>query len=395
MKYVLINIKNFIKQETTIFCLVVLCIFSSVIIINFAFGFYHHLQQKKLDGEIKMRDLSINFTDADRSHVTKGGLMELLLQLDNETLKDCTINLEGKYADDWSGDPAIDNGGLVEYVQFCIKDGVVTVAPIEESIKDNGILKEGNYFTKEQVEKGELVCLAPFYSSEQIGDEEQAKWAKKYDANSDGTYTVDGKTYTSIGKVDFFSFLPIIPVTTMADDCYIKCMLFEYNHVLKRKDYIEITNAVEEAYGDYADIPKLDIPEVDSLKFYNSLLALCLLLIIMSGIVLCLLYEYVLLQRAGQLTVYRLCGLTRGKAKLLYFMECFVLSVVVYILAVVCFHFFLLPYLSRMFEYIKASCTPYSYGMLGILYLILSSVLLYFMICRKLSYNVASGLKEG
>lgn len=61
MKYIAINIKNFIKNETAIFALVILCILSSAIIINFAFGFYHHLKVKKLEEKIIPRVLLFIF----------------------------------------------------------------------------------------------------------------------------------------------------------------------------------------------------------------------------------------------------------------------------------------------------------------------------------------------
>lgn len=46
-----------------------------------------------------------------------------------------------------------------------------------------------------------------------------------------------------------------------------------------------------------AEIDPLDFQEVDSVKFYNTLLVLCILLISMSGLILSMLYQYVLLQK--------------------------------------------------------------------------------------------------
>lgn len=82
MKYVFINIKNFIRQETIIFCLTALCIACSVVVLCFSFGFYHHLEQKKLDRESGTKVVDIDFHDEERRTVTKGSMMNMLMQLD-------------------------------------------------------------------------------------------------------------------------------------------------------------------------------------------------------------------------------------------------------------------------------------------------------------------------
>lgn len=392
MKYILINIKNFIQHETAIFLLVVLCILSSTIIINFSFGFYHHLEQKKLDSSINTKELTISFQDESRSAVTKENLMEVLSQLDEDAYENCVISFEGRFISDRTENAAIDNTLLVVFMPFCIKNGNIEVAPLEKSWTEDNVIKDGNYFTAEQFNNGELVCLAPIEGI--VYEGEEAQWAEKYSANEDGTYTVDGKEYTCIGHVDWYSVVPMVPITTVTDNCYIQRVSFSYEDVLTRQNYTDITQLILENYGDLADIPSLDIPEIDSLKFYNTLLVLCILLIVMSGIILSILYEYVLLQRKRQLTIYRICGMTRGKAKLLYFLECFFIAIIIYLFAILFFHFLLLPYLSSTFKYLAASYTLYSYALLGVMYIGITSVILYIMICRQMKHNVVQELRE-
>lgn len=391
MKYIYINIRNFIRQETVVFGLVVLCILSSAIVINFSFGFYHHLEQKKLDSESGMKELTINFRDTERNTVTKGSLMETLQQLNNTAFENCIISFEGRFAEDKTENPAIDNSMLVEFMPFCMQDGMVTVAPLEQEWEETSIIVDGNYFTAEQIENGEMVCLAPV-EGEYEGEE--AVWAKKYSANPNGKYMVHGKEYTCIGHVDWYSVVPMVPVTTVENSCYIQRITFTYKNILKRKDYMEISQIMRETYGDMADIPTLDIQEIDSQKFYDILLVLCIVLIVMSGIILSLLYEYILLRRKRQLAIYRICGITRGKAKLLYFIECFLLSAILYMAAILIFHFVMLPYFKNIFEYITASYSLFSYGVLEIMYIGITSVILYIMICQQIGRNVVDELRE-
>lgn len=392
MKYVFINIKNFIRQETTIFCLTVLCIVCSVVVLCFSFGFYHHLEQKKLDGESGTKIVDIDFHDEERRTVNKGSMMEMLMQLDEDTLNGCNITMVGRYLEDKTDDPVVDHGLLSFPMAFAIRDGKVTVSTLtQKEVEGSGSLSDGNYFSAEQIENGELVCLAGSENINWSGDEPQ-KWQEKYSPGPDGKYTVDGKEYTCIGHID--SIVPWVPVTTVADDCYIQQLYMEFEKPVTRRIYTEITELLRETYGEMAEIPALDIQEVDSTKFYNTLLVLCVLLAAVSGIVVSVLYEYILLQRKRQLAVYRLCGMTRRKAEALYFLECLLLSAVLYLLAVLLFHFALLPYLEGTFEYIRASYSVYSYALLGILYTGIISVILYLMIRRQTEAYVADELKE-
>lgn len=393
MKYIIINMKNFVKNETAIFILVVLCILSSAVIVNFAFGFYHHLKQKELDGENDTRSIGIDFDDPDRTTVTKGSLMNLLFGLDEDILDNCIIYFAGRFQEDQTEYPALDHSMLVEYMPFCIHDDVITAAPLDAVWKENSVILDGDYFTPEQVENGELVCLAPPTNMD-VSNEGAEEFVEKYSVNPDGTYTVGGKDYTCIGHVDWFPFLPMVPVTTVTDDIYIQGIGFEYEGIVTRRVYETITEAVREKYGALAEIQPMELQEVDSRKFYKTLLVLCILLVGMSGLILSMLYQYVLLQRRRQLTICRICGMTRGKAKTLYFLECFFLSLVLYLLAVLFFHFVLLPYLGRMFEYIEASYSLYSYTLLGMLYMGISSVILYGMISRHTGGRIADELRE-
>ncbi len=394
MKYIIINIKNFIKNETAIFILVILCILSSAVIVNFAFGFYHHLKQKERDSENDDNAICIDFHDESRTTVTKGNLMDLFMGLDEDILNNCVIVFEGRFQEDQTDDPVLDNSMLVVYMEFSIQDGVITAAPLGDIWKEYALL-DGEYFTPEQVENGELVCLAP-PPHRGVANEGAEEFVEKYSMNPDGTYTVGGKDYTCIGHVEFYPYIPIVPVTTVTDDIYIQRIFFDYGgkSIVTRRVYETVTEAVREKYGALAEIQPMELQEVDSRKFYKTLLVLCILLVGMSGLILSMLYQYVLLQRRRQLTICRICGMTRGKAKALYFLECFFLSLVLYLLAVLFFHFVLLPYLGRMFEYIGASYSLYSYTLLGVLYMGISSVILYGMISRHTGGRIADELRE-
>ena len=148
MKYVFINLKSFIKNEKIIFFLMVLSIISSTIIIEFAFGFYHHLEQKKVDEMQDTKEFSIDFTDPTRTTVTKGAVLQILTNLDPGVLSDCTIYLGGRFQNDKTKVAAIDNSLLEESLPFTLNDRKICVAPIEQKMKESSILVDGRYFVQ-------------------------------------------------------------------------------------------------------------------------------------------------------------------------------------------------------------------------------------------------------
>lgn len=396
MKYIFTNIKKFIQNEKTIFILIVLSIFSTAIIFNFVFGFYHHLRIKKMEGGSYPSYFTIHFEDPNRRTVTKGSMLELLLNMDSDVFENCRIRIEGRFLEDKTDLAPLDNTMLVLLLTFCIEDGELKVVPnYEEQLRENNYLVEGHYFTEEQFDNAEFVCLAPrpdvVYGEE--GSEER-KWAEKYAPNPDGTYTIGGKDYVCIGYTEQFAIIPEVPITTVSDDIYVKDIAFDYgDNIVTKKSYTAICDKMRQAYGDMAHIPELGIPDIDSLRFYNSLILICVLLVVMSGTILSMLFQYVFLQRRRQLLIYRICGMTQRKAKLLYFVECLVITMVVYVCGVCLFEYGLLPYLNSYFEYMADSYVLSSYIKLGAIYIGISSVILYLTICRELRHSILTDLK--
>ena len=391
MKYVWKSIASYIRCERLVFILYILCIFCSSLVVNFVFGFYHHLEQKKIDALNDVSYFKIDFVDETRTHVTKGSMMDTLMKLDQSVLDGCSIELEGRFAEDQTLNPATDNTTLMVGLDFMIKNGVITVGENEEELKKNNILVDGHYFTAEQIENGEYVCVAPVKIN--FSEEEDQMWADKYSANSDGTYTVDGKQYTCIGHVDSGSVVPWVPVTTVDDDCYIQRIWFSYENVLTRKQYETISEVIKMKYGDMANIPDLDIKETDHQKFYSVLIALTVCIALLAGIVLAMLYEYVMLKRRKTLTVYRLCGMSMGMAASIYLKECLILTGTLYILSVLVYAYGVLPYLSQSFEYLGDAYSLKTYVILGIIYILVVLLFLSIIICKQISDNVVSELK--
>ena len=395
MKYIRKNLKNFLKNETIIFCLVFLCILSSAIIINFSFGFYHHLEQKKLDETVDANYVLVDFYDR---RVTKGELMKVLPGFSEELLSKINLTPAVVWPEDLKEpDGAIDSWTNWFSLSFRYDNGEIKIdKDFEKNMKNAGNLIKGRYFTQEEMDNKELVCVM---------EDEKVSWNGKgsyfanvkYHPDDNGKITIGGKKYTVIGQFKNYNPMPMVPVTTIEDNWYVAQLEIDIRNGknVTRSQYNEIKDYMEECFGDAATVEPLDLPEEDSEKFYNSLLLLCFVMVSLSGVVLSVLYEYVLLKRRKQITIYRICGMTRRKARGLYLGECILLSAGIYIVAVLLFQYGVLPHLKRSFEYIAASYTLSTYCRLGILYLMVTCLIEYGMIRRQLRDNIVTGLKEG
>ena len=393
MKYIRKNLKNFLKNETIIFFLVFLCILSSAIIINFSFGFYHHLEQKKLDETINAKFLEIKFS---KVVIKKGEFMNFLSEFSDNIKDHCYLSPVIVFPEDLE-EP---DGSMDSWLNYFIlpfrynNERIMISKEFRDNMKQNGNLIKGRYFTQEEMDNKELVCVM---------EDEKSSWEGegsyfpnvKYHPDDNGKITIGGKKYTVIGQFKDYNPLPMVPITTIDDDCLVAMLDMDFDKNITRSQYQEIKDHFFEIYGDKVEIPALDLPEEDSEKFYNSLLLLCFVMVSLSGVVLSVLYEYVLLKRRKQITIYRICGMTRRKARGLYLGECILLSAGIYIVAVLLFQYGVLPHLKRAVEYIAASYTLSTYCRLGILYLMVTCLIEYGMIRRQLRDNIVTGLKEG
>ena len=112
MKYIVKSLKDFVTKETPIFVLMLICICSSVIIIIFSYGFSYQLKQEKEDAKSSDRELMIEFHDESREIVTKGGVMNILQSLNAGMMNHCSISMEGRFQEDKTENPVIDNSTL-------------------------------------------------------------------------------------------------------------------------------------------------------------------------------------------------------------------------------------------------------------------------------------------
>ena len=379
------------KKEPMIFVLMMVCVVASATVMLFTFGLYHHLEQKKIDAKLGQTDLAIGFYGEDGTVVTKGEVVEACKELPQEVLDQCYFSASANTRD---ADRVDDESVTMIALHFSIRNGRISVADIGERLKKEKYIVEGNWFTAAQVENGERVCIA-FDPSMTIlyQNEKSEAYAKQFGPDRNGKYIVDGKEYTCIGYQDSV-YVPLVPITTLEDDIVITQVGIFFDRVINRKQYDAVKKVFERHFGNSVDIAPLATPDLDGTEFYATLTIACALMAMLSGIVMAMLYEYILLQRRRQLTIYRLCGVTLAKAKRMYMTECILITLVSMVIALVFFQGVILPWAEQIYEYIAESYTWKSYSILCCIYAGITLVVLSGMLQIKLSDNIFTSYCE-
>lgn len=356
------------------------------------------MEQKKIDEESGENLIIVYFYDCwaslenkmetvQANQVQKGDLINTILSMDEEILADCScIELSAKYADDVVEDPSTDSLSLAAIIDFAVRNGELVIPlDFENSIRENGILKDGRYFSQEEFDQGRYVCIAPMEDVEDVNlSGEYVSWREKYSPTNRGTYIIDGKEYECIGHFLSFASIPIVPVTALDDHTFIMEMAFEFEHAISRSTYEAVSEALTSRYGENARVRELEIRQANFQRFNDTILIMMSIVMALSIIILSLLYSYVVCRREDCLRVYRLCGMTNDQVVSVVLNEAMIIILTALFAGGVIYHFLILPWMGQYFEYLKNSAYLSVYITIGILFIAISYFVLKTVIKIKL-----------
>lgn len=204
MKQVLRNIGRTICHEKMIFLVMCVCIFTSSVILNFAYGLYRNYDQEKYEADLDLQEIEVEI-DPDMI-LRKSDLQRYVESLSSETLNAISIWFIAGHLEYFEGSnyPWLD-------CRFVYRDGNYTI-PDEFREKKEKFQYSGRFISNEEESQGAYVTVV---------------------ANTDGNgwnhYTEDlrvgeneiemfGKTYEVIGETRQGAVTPIIPFLTVPDD---------------------------------------------------------------------------------------------------------------------------------------------------------------------------------
>ncbi len=368
MKYIIKNIKSFIKTEKLIFILILICVIASSFIINFSYGLYQNYHVIKEEQESDLGTFEITFNnDLNGNYAAKDILKNTLLSFSDSLNDSINMYLVKPYTDE------IPDGYGPIFIRFCISNG--NIAPCEifkENIEKNGAFISGTYFSEEQEKNGENVALAFNGTPETM-------------MNENGTISFQGKEYEIIGVQRIHTL--IVPFESLNSDTPIDDLIIGFTKHMTRSQYNEIKEKISGAFGEIAVIPELDIPESENYYLYNTIIIISILIAILSAINFAILYKYILSKRTKILSVFRMCGCTKFRALGMFLSECMIITVPVFALTSLCYDKFVLPVLARHFEYIESAYSMKLYLIIFAIYvlssLIVLGIMIYFSFLRK------------
>ncbi|MGN1102781.1 MAG: FtsX-like permease family protein, partial [Huintestinicola sp.] len=169
----------------------------------------------------------------------------------------------------------------------------------------------------------------------------------------------------------------------------------DFNTDISRSQYDDIVGSVAMNMGDTAKVPDMDISPASELFFYRTILLISVLISVLASLNFAVLYRFVLQKRIKTLTIFRICGCTKGRIIRLYLSECMLVGLPVFALTELLYAKLVLPLLSDIFEYIGYAYSPLLYLAIFGIYAVSSFVILLVMISIYISRRSINELKAG
>ena len=374
MKYIYKNIKSFVQNNILFFCLFIICQITSFIVLLFSFGAFQNFKIIKnqtieqTSFEICFGNLIEQFRYDDGSicctgdgSVDNGSVKKLLDLLDEKTLEELELivyfpyfnNTNLKFAEGY------DHISVAFRLKY-LKDEK-TLAPYGSSSVSSGVP-----LTYEEFMQGSNKITLPCdYSQEYLGAD----------------VIIADKHYVVCGIETMDDFIGMSYFNSPNDIDGIENISFYFNDLATKSAY-------------YAYIPKIETVSSDKLPFYNSIMAVSVLLALLSAVTLMLLYKYVLQKRSRTIAILRLNGCSKGKSRRICIAEIIIISLICAVIAYALYFGFLIHVLSHYLIYIKAVYSTKNIAVMFAVNVLAVYMVTNIMIVRQLSAKPVEQLKE-
>lgn len=391
MKYALKNLKTFCKTERMVFFLAILSVFTSMAVLLFALGIYQNYKQELLDKESDTKDLYITFSkdESTGEYVTQAQLKKSLQELSDLTtsqLYGIVINesVEGADKEDVSdGYEYLKSFLIVSHGKIKRCDNVI------DNFEKSKLRQSGEWWSEKQEESGDLCAFVAPISTKTDYNTKSA-YNDNYLSKDGKTVQIQGNTYQVVGMYGL-NLSPIVPFLSLRDDTEMVQIEMGFNFAISMSQYNDIKNVFVSNMGDLVHMPELTLYDSDNTKLNTTVMYISILIAALAAINFAVLYHYILIQRKRKLTIFQLCGCTRSKVIIMYLLECQILSIPIMILAILCYHWMILPHLTGIFPYIGAFYSWQVYVELLLLDVLITTLILLLMIVRNVHHEIRQG----
>ena len=424
MKYVLKNLKQFVTKNRLVFVLFIFCQIVSILILLLSYGVYMNYKEsydqeflstkglyydgyasgkeqgEKLDKNefdymlfvVELNNYYNPLTHADvepfyteLTDYFDKKLDYMMLQFFTQPM---TMEDYAYYCNEYKSVP-------VSTVLFIAKhDGEYTFEKTSRYKDENsyGTLSTGRWFTDSELQSGEAVCIADLDSIKN----DILEPATIREENGETYITLCGIEYKVIGKMARGAWI-IIPFTSAPKDMYLwDNFCVKFTEPLTVEEYNKYISLVKKYFGDMVDDDTLEVATVniDKQYFYNTNIWLSVIIALAAAVNLAVLYRYVLMTRRKTLAIFRLVGAKKNKIRRIYIAETLGISVVVFALCAVLFNYAVLPWLIKYYPYCSEVYSLKVYGIMFLIYTLVSYIVLNIMIITHISKSPVKLLRE-
>ncbi len=325
MKMILKNIRDFAKNHTGFFFLMIFSVLASSVIMLFGFGAYQNFKQAKEETYESQKTFSVSFYKSDLEtgsteiyNVKKSEVMQCIESLDESTLK--RINLIYSMS--------IDETGTIGFIdsRFIYKNGKYLGS---QRVADNlrkGVFS-GRYYTDYEYSTGQLLAIT-----------------QKQMLNENGKLELQGKEYDVVMTIN--NATDII-YTSLSPDTIAQEIAFYFDYPPTSKQYNDIADTFKNILGDRAVLNPPEPYSRENYYLYDTIIMVSVMIAVAASVNITVLYYYILIKRQKSLAIFMLCGCTKKKAVLMYLGESLLLTVPLFVLCSVIFHYILMPTLEN------------------------------------------------
>ncbi len=185
---------------------------------------------------------------------------------------------------------------------FSLKDGHYEFPP--NTIKDRGYVA-GEFYTEKDMDDGACKC----FLSDTL-----------YRLNPSDC-TLGGVNYEVVAheqtgfEQSVFGLEAHMPLEAMPDNAQPDYMSIHFSEVITRDEYNELTDSLNKAIGDGTmDFMEYVVVDLDKTTTVRTMMLLSIGMAVLATFTICIIYRFILEKRIQMITIYRLCGASRGRA---------------------------------------------------------------------------------
>ncbi len=382
MKYVFVNIKNFIFKDFGMFFLVMVCSIVSSIVISFSYGVYENLKiSLALGGAESYQDyLNIEFVEGeDGSYVSKAEFVECLSQLQDKiggwynTIDDCTGTV-------------IADGDSYEYWFDYDEEGIGLAEETYDNFRMYDMLT-GEVWTDEDEKNGSRYALCYDYSK--FGGENPILDKIYVD---DETLIIDGNEYTIIGWQSWTCDGAMVPIMSFNDDATVDYVTIWFEEGVFFNTYQDIYSVFSEELGDKVIIEKVSGLSNEKIFEYKTMTLVVILLALISALNFAILYKFIIEKRKKSTRVFWILGKSKKRIIGMNILEFLIVNVPAFLIGTLIYVYFIVDKVLKYYQYIDKFCGVVLEGQIFLIYMAVS-IMVYF-IMLEMTYNNENILKS-